>query len=367
MESASLLQLAWFALIAVLWIGYFILDGFDLGVGTLIPVIGTDDLRRRVMINAIGPVWDGNEVWLLVAGGATFAAFPLWYATMFSGYYLALFLLLLALILRGVAFEYRGKKDSTRWRRNWDWAIFLGSAIPALLFGVAFGNIVSGSQIQPTAGAAGFTDAGAINYTGTPLISLLGPFPLVLGAMTLLVFTTHGAIFLSLKTSGEVREAARAVARRLGPVAAVVAVAALLWAQAFSDRIAVTLAMVLAAALAWIGALILVARGRDGWAFTLSSATIMLAVGALFVGLFPRVMPSSIDPAFDLTIMNASSQPYTLTVMTVVAAVMTPLVLAYQGWTYWVFRKRLSTAMIPAQPVAGRADDRHAATARPTP
>jgi len=364
MESATLLQTVWFSLIAVLWIGYFILDGFDLGVGTLLPFIGKDELRRRVMINTIGPVWDGNEVWLLVAGGATFAAFPLWYATLFSGYYLALFLLLVALILRGVAFEYRGKRDSGRWRRNWDWAIFAGSSIPALLFGVAFGNIVSGSQIEPTLNGSGFTDAGAINYTGTPLISLLGPFPLVLGAMTLLVFTTHGAIFLSLKTYGEVREASRLVALRLGPIAALIAVAALLWAQAFSGRLVVTLPMVIAGAIAWIGALLMVWRGRDGWAFILSSATILLAVAALFIGIFPNVMPSSIDASYSLTVMNASSQPYTLTVMTVVAAVMTPIVLMYQGWTFWVFRKRLSTSMIPSQPVAGRSDDRFSAATR---
>ena len=363
MESATLLQTVWYALIAVLWIGYFVLDGFDLGVGTLLPFIGKDDLRRRVMINTIGPVWDGNEVWLLVAGGATFAAFPLWYATMFSGYYLALFVLLLALILRGVAFEYRGKKDSERWRRNWDWAIFVGSALPALLFGVAFGNIISGSQIQPTENGSGFTDAGAINYTGTPLLSLLGPFPLLLGVMTLSVFAAHGAIFLSLKTYGEVREAARKVAVRLGLVAAVVAVAALLWSQAFSGRVMVTLPLVLIGAVAWLAALLMVTKGRDGWAFILSSATIVLAVTALFVGMFPNVLPSSIDPAYSLTVMNASSQPYTLTVMTIVAVIMTPIVLIYQGWTYWVFRKRISTSMIPPQPVAGRSDDRFAATA----
>jgi len=367
MESATLLHTIWFALIAILWIGYFVLDGFDLGVGTLIRFIGTDDLRRRVMINTIGPVWDGNEVWLLVAGGATFAAFPLWYATMFSGYYLALFVLLLALILRGVAFEYRGKKDSARWRSNWDWAIFTGSVLPAVLFGVAFGNIVSGSQIQPTESGSGFVGAGALNYTGTPLLSLLGPFPLLLGAMTLLVFTTHGAIFLMLKTSGEVRQAARRVAQRLGLVAAMVSVAALLWAQAFSGRVAVTLPIVLVAATTWVISWLMVVRGRDGWAFTLSSVTIALSVAALFIGLFPRVMPSSIDTAYDLTVMNASSSPYTLTVMTVVAVVMTPIVLAYQGWTYWVFRKRLSTSIIPAPSVTGRADDRFAGSAEPAP
>ncbi len=351
----------WYILIAVLWIGYFILDGFDLGVGMLLPVIGTDDLRRRVMINTIGPVWDGNEVWLLVAGGATFAAFPLWYATMFSGFYLALFLVLIALILRGVAFEYRGKHDTARWRANWDRAIVVGSVLPALLFGVAFGNIVGGSRIAPLEGAANPADAGSFNYVGS-FFDLLNPFSLVLGLMTLTVFATHGAIFLTLKTSGEVREASRTVALRIGLVAAVFAVAALLWSQAFSGRVAITLPLALIAAVLWLGALWLVLKGKDGWAFVLSSGTILVAVASLFIGLFPDVMPSSIDDAYNLTVYNASSQSYTLMVMTIVAAIMTPIVLVYQAWTYWVFRKRLSTSMIPPQPVLGRADDRFAQT-----
>ena len=350
----------WFILIAVLWIGYFILDGFDLGVGVLLPVIGRDDLRRRVMINTIGPVWDGNEVWLLVAGGATFAAFPLWYATMFSGFYLAFFVLLLALIMRGVAFEYRGKKDSESWRARWDIAIFFGSAIPALLFGVAFGNVVGGTPIEPIAGGNP-ADAGSFNYVGN-FFDLLNPFSLALGVMTLLVFTTHGAIFLALKTSGEVREAARGVALKVGLLAAVSAVVALLWAQAFSGRVAVTLPMVLVAAVLFLGALFVTYKHRDGWAFLLTSGTILLAVAALFVGLYPNVMISNIDSAYNLTIYNASSQEYTLTVMTWVAVIMTPIVLIYQGWTYWIFRKRISTSMIPPQPVAGRSDDRFAAS-----
>jgi cytochrome d ubiquinol oxidase subunit II len=350
----------WFILIAVLWIGYFILDGFDLGVGILLPVIGRDDLRRRVMINTIGPVWDGNEVWLLVAGGATFAAFPLWYATMFSGFYLAFFVLLLALIMRGVAFEYRGKKDSASWRARWDMAIFAGSAIPALLFGVAFGNVVGGTAIEPLAGTDA-ANAGNFNYVGN-FFDLLNPFSIALGLMTLLVFTTHGAIFLALKTTGEVREASRSVALKVGVVAALVAVVALLWAQAFSGRVAVTLPMVLAAAVLFLSALFMTFKHRDGWAFLLTSGTILLAVASLFVGLFPNVMISTVDPAFNLTIYNASSQEYTLTVMTWVAVIMTPIVLVYQGWTYWIFRKRISTSMIPPQPAAGRSDDRFAAT-----
>lgn len=350
----------WFILIAVLWIGYFVLDGFDLGVGVLMPFIGKDDLRRRVMVNTIGPVWDGNEVWLLVAGGATFAAFPLWYATMFSGYYLALFVLLLALIMRGVAFEYRGKRDSQAWRDRWDWAIFVGSAVPALLFGVAFGNVVGGSPIAPLDGTTA-ENAGNLNYVGN-FFDLLNPYALLMGVMTLTVFTTHGAIFLMLKTRGEVREAARTAALRVGLVAAVAAVASLLWTQVYSERVAITLPMALVAAVLWLSALWMVLKGRDGWAFLLSAGTILFAVASLFVGLFPNVMLSSIDPAYNLTIYNASSQEYTLTIMTWVAVIMTPIVLAYQGWTYWVFRKRISTSMIPPQPAAGRADDRFAST-----
>jgi len=353
----------WFALIAILWIGYFILDGFDLGVGILLPVIGKDDLRRRVMINTIGPVWDGNEVWLLVAGGATFAAFPLWYATMFSGYYLALFVILLALILRGVAFEYRGKRDSETWRKRWDIAIFIGSFLPALLFGVAFGNITGGSKIAPIGETAGIdfaTNGGPLNYVGT-FFDLLNPYALVLGLMTLFVFTTHGAIFLALKTSGEVREAARSAALKFGLVAAVFAVVGLLWAQAFSGRVAITLPLVLLAAVAWLLGLFMTMKGRDGWAFIFSAVTITLAVAALFIGMFPNVMPSSLDAAYNLTVYNASSQTYTLTVMTIVAVIMTPIVLIYQGWTFWVFRKRISTSMIPPQSAPGRSDDRFAA------
>ena len=353
----------WFILIAVLWIGYFVLDGFDLGVGMLLPVIGKDDLRRRVMINSIATVWDGNEVWLLVAGGATFAAFPLWYATMFSGYYLALFLVLVGLILRGVAFEYRGKRDSVTWRKRWDMAIVVGSTLPALLFGVAFGNVVSGSQIEPLAGTPAGTDfavdGGALNYTGN-LFNLLNPFSLLMGLMTLTVFMAHGAIYLRLKTYGEVRDAAKGVAIKVGLVAAVIAVASLLWYQAYSERVAFTLPLALLAAVAWLAALGMVLKGRDGWAFIFSSTTILLAVTTLFVGLFPNVMVSSVDPLFNLTVDNAASQQYTLTVMTIVAVIMTPIVLIYQGWTFWVFRKRISTSMIPPQPESGRADDRFA-------
>jgi len=357
------LQTVWFILVAVLWIGYFVLDGFDLGVGMLLPILGKDDLRRRVMINSIATVWDGNEVWLLVAGGATFAAFPLWYATMFSGFYLALFLVLVGLILRGIGLEYRGKRDSDKWRNRMDWMTTVGSVLPALLFGVAFGNVISGTPIEPLAGTPETTDFAvngmSLNFTGN-LFTLLNPFSLLVGLMTLTVFMAHGAIYLALKTSGEIREAARSFALKIGLVAAVIAVAALLWAQVYSGRIAVTLPLALIAAVLWLGALFMTMKGRDGWAFLLSTGTIAFAVTEMFVGLFPNVMVSSTDSMYNLTVYNSSSQSYTLTVMTIVAVVMTPIVLIYQGWTFWVFRKRISTSMIPPQPVAGRSDDRFA-------
>src|SRR6476620_8471429 len=207
----------WFLLIAVLWCGYFLLEGFDFGVGILLPVLGRDDTERRVLINTIGPVWDGNEVWLLVAGGATFAAFPEWYATLFSGFYLPLLIILLALIVRGVAFEYRHKRDEPSWRHRWDAAIFVGSVVPALLWGVAFANIVRGVDINADK-----------EYVGS-FFDLLNPYALVGGLTTLTLFLTHGAMFVALKTDGDIRHRARALSVRVGVVAAVVAVVFLVW------------------------------------------------------------------------------------------------------------------------------------------
>ena len=339
------LVVIWFALVAVLWIGYFVLDGFDLGAGILLRTIGKNDTDRRVIINTLGPVWDGNEVWLLTAGGATFAAFPLWYATMFSGYYLALFLVLFGLIIRGVSFEYRGKGYSEKWRNNFDWMIVIGSALPALLVGVAFGNVTGGSPIEPLPGMDP-ADPGSLNFTGN-LFSLLNPYSLVMGIMLLTVLMTHGAIYIALKTDGPIREVARRTATKVGIVAAVFAVASLLWAQVHSGNVAITLPIVLLAAVAWLAALGMNLKGREGIAFTLSSVTILLAVTALFVGLWPNVMVSSTDAAYNLTAAGAASKNYTLTVMTIVAVIFTPIVLIYQGWTYWVFRKRITAKMMP--------------------
>jgi cytochrome d ubiquinol oxidase subunit II len=331
------LTTVWFILIAVLWIGYFVLEGFDFGVGVLLPVLGRSERERRVMINTIGPVWDGNEVWLLVAGGATFAAFPEWYATLFSGFYLALFVILVALIARGVAFEYRGKRPGSPWKAWWDRAIFLGSIVPALLWGVAFANIVRGVPIEEV--------GGNLEYVGT-FFDLLSPYTLLGGLVTLSLFTTHGAIFIALKTDGEIRTRARVVAERVGLVSAVLAVAFLVWTYVINPELAFAVLSVLAA-LCLVGALLANRMGREGWAFLGTALTLALAVAALFSNLYPNVMPSSIDPAFNLTIENASSTPYTLMIMTWVAVIMTPIVLLYQGWTYWVFRRRLTVDDIP--------------------
>jgi cytochrome d ubiquinol oxidase subunit II len=325
----------WFILIAVLWIGYFTLEGFDFGVGMLLPVLSKNETERRLMLNTVGPVWDGNEVWLLVAGGATFAAFPEWYATLFSGFYLPLLLILLALIVRNLAFEYRGKRDDPIWRSRWDLAIVVGSTVPAILWGVAFANIVAGVPINADK-----------EFTGS-LFTLLNPFGLLGGVTTALLFLTHGAVFIALKTDGDIRHRARALALKLGLAAAVVAVVFLVWTQVQTGNVGSAVLFILAAVLL-LGALLMAVRGREGWAFAATFATLALAVAGLFWALFPDVMPSSTDVAYSLTTTNASSTHYTLTVMTVVAVIFTPIVLLYQGWTYWVFRKRLTVEHIPA-------------------
>ncbi len=327
------LEVFWFALIAILWIGYFVLEGFDFGVGTLLPFLAKDDTDKRVIINTIGPVWDGNEVWLLTAGGATFAAFPAWYATLFSGFYLALFLILVTLIIRGVAFEYRGKHDSERWHAWWDRAIFVGSAVPALLWGVAFANILHGVPIN----AHG-------DYTGT-FLTLLNPYALLGGLTTLALFTLHGAVYLSLKTRDEMRERAHAAARRLSLVAVALVVAFLAWTylSAVSDhaRGAVPGVIAVAALALVVVAAFLVRARREGLAFTATALAIACLTIALFRDLYPRVLVSSTAKAFDLTIWSTSSTHYTLVVMSIVALALTPVVLLYQGWTYYVFRHRV--------------------------
>jgi cytochrome d ubiquinol oxidase subunit II len=323
----------WFVLIAFLWTGYFFLEGFDFGVGVLTRLLARDRAEKRVLINTIGPVWDGNEVWLLTAGGATFAAFPEWYATLFSGFYLPLLVILVCLIIRGVAFEYRVKRPEERWQRNWETAIFWTSLIPAFLWGVAFGNIVGGVKIDRD-----------MEYVGS-LWDLLNPYTLLGGLVTLTLFTFHGTVFTALKTVGEIRERARKLALRVGLVTAVLALAFLVWTQADNGDGKSLVALVVAVA-ALVVALMANQAGREGWSFALSGVTIVAAVAMLFLTLFPNVMPSTLDADWSLTVTNASSSPYTLKIMTWLAAVATPLVLLYQGWTYWVFRKRIGTQHI---------------------
>jgi cytochrome bd ubiquinol oxidase subunit II len=333
----------WFVLIAILWSGYFVLEGFDFGVGILLPFLGRDDTERRVLVNTIGPVWDGNEVWLLTAGGATFAAFPLWYASLFSGFYLALLLILVALIVRGVCFEFRSKVDSPRWRGNWDRAIFAGSALPALLWGVAFANIVRGVPLN-----------AQHVYTGN-LLTLLNWYGLLGGLVTLSLFTLHGAIFLGLRTTGELRQRARRAATGTALAAIPLAAIFLTVTQISHGKPATDVTAALAA-VALVGGTAAALRGREAWAFAGTALTLVLAVATLFGDLWPNVLPSSTSAAYSLTVNNASSAHYTLVVMSWVALIFTPVVLAYQGWTYWVFRARLSRSDIVSgqtPPVAG--------------
>jgi cytochrome d ubiquinol oxidase subunit II len=328
------LQTLWFILIAVLYTGYFVLEGFDLGVGILFPFLGKDNTRRRMMINAIGPHWDGNEVWLLTAGGATFAAFPQWYATLFSGFYLPLFLMLVALILRGVAFEFRGKLADLRWQKAWDWCIFLGSAIPGLLWGVAFSNFVRGVAV----------DANMNYYSG--FFELLNPYALVGGVLSLCGFALHGALFLSIKTAAPLSEEARQIAWKawIPTVAAVVIY--MIFSYFETDvvkRLGVNPGVVpVFSLLTLLTAGWLIRIKREGWAFILMAVSILLAVATAFTILYPRVLVSSLNPAWSLTIYNTSSSPYTLQVMSIVALVFVPIVLAYTAWAYWVFRKRVT-------------------------
>lgn len=332
------LNYLWFGIVGFLFIGYFILDGFDFGVGMSLPFVTRNDQERRVVINTIGPIWDLNETWVIVGGASLFAAFPMWYATLFSGFYLALLLILASLILRGVSFEYRHKGHGAKWTGLFDTFIMIGSVVPALLWGVAFANIIQGVPI----------DADG-NFTGN-LLTLLNPYGLLGGVVTLALFFMHGLIYLALKTTGEIRERARSLATIVGLVAVPVGGGWLLWTvlQHFTvAHVGFIIAFAGLTALALVAAIIMVRLGRDGSAFIAMALTIAFAVLTILSALFPNVMPSSTDPAYSLTIENASSSPYTLTVMTWVAAFAMPLVLAYQGWTFWVFRKRVTREMIP--------------------
>lgn len=326
------LAVLWFALIAVLFIGFFFLEGFDFGVGILLLILGKKDSERRVIINTIGPFWDGNEVWLITAGGAIFAAFPNWYATMFSGFYLALLVILAALILRGVAFEFRSKQESDSWRRNWDLSIFVSSLILAILWGVALANLLKGVPID-----------GTMNYVGG-FFDLLSIYTLLAGVTTLLIFMFHGAVFLSLKADRVIEERAVKISKPLG-IGALISSALLILLTYLETDLFKNMAAVAAAFIAIIFlalSLLFMAKGKAKTAMFTNGLSIALGVASLFLGLFPRVMVSSIDAKFSLTISKAASSPNTLSLMTKVALIFVPIVLAYQIWSYWIFRKRVT-------------------------
>ena len=334
------LQITWFVLVAVLFFGYFVLEGFDFGVGILAPFVSRHDnpevqeKKRRVVLNTVGPHWDGNEVWLLTGGGALFASFPQWYATLFSGFYLALFLILLALIWRNVSIEFRGKIESKGWHKAWDIGFFVGSLLPALLWGVAFANIVEGVEID--------ADKNVL----TSLWGLLNRYGILGGLATLLLFTLHGGVFLALRTEGIVRESALKAVRYVAIPTIIVVAAFGLWTQLAHGK-GWTWAALAIAAVALIVAVVLAWRGQEAVSFGLMCLTIAGVVLLLFGSLYPYLMPSTLEGGFSLSIYNASSSHYTLKVMTIAAGIMTPIVIAYQAWTFWVFRKRLTTALIP--------------------
>jgi cytochrome d ubiquinol oxidase subunit II len=327
------LNTIWFMLVTVLFIGFFFLEGFDYGVGILLPFLGRDDAERRMIINAIGPVWDGNEVWMVTAGGALFASFPNVYATLFSGFYLALVLMLVSLILRGVSFEFRGKRSGKSWRSLWDWAIFTGSFLPALLWGVAVANLMRGFAIGQD-----------MNYYGG-LLPLLNPFALLGGVVFVALFTMHGANFLVRKVSNETAGRAKKVAFSAWIAATVLTVAFVAWTFFSTDILTKPgingLIPAILAALALLLTGWLIRSGKSGWAFITGSLTIIFATLMVFAGLYPRILIPTLEPSWSLTIINAASSPYTLKVMTIVAAIFVPVVLIYQGWTYWIFRKRV--------------------------
>ncbi len=326
------LTVVWFILITVLFAGFFLLEGFDYGVGMLLPFLGKDDIERRMIINTIGPVWDGNEVWMITAGGALFAAFPHVYATMFSSFYLALFLMLLALIGRGVAFEFRSKDESPVWRNTWDWLIFFGSVVPAFLWGVAVTNLLQGIMINEK-----------MIYVGS-FFDLLSPYTILGGLTFVFVFLFHGAMFLTLKTEAYLVLRSRNVALKCGALAILLFVACMMMTYTNTDlfsSIAAGSILTIAAVVFVIG-YGLAWMKKYGLGFTCGALAIICTTVAFFVGLFPRLMVSSLNPDWSLTIYNAASTQYTLSIMTIAAIVFVPIVLVYQAWTYWVFRKRVT-------------------------
>ncbi len=331
------LHTLWFIVLAILWVGFFVLEGFDFGVGMLHAVVGRTDAERRVAINTIGPWWDGNEVWLIVAGAGTFAAFPGWYATMFSALYLALLLVLAALIARGVAFEFKGKSEDPRWRATWTWCMTLGSLLIPLLIGVGLGDLLVGLPID-----------SAHNYTGD-FLDLLTPYGLWTGLTLLSLCLLHGATFLKLRTTDELRERARAEARLLGWVTSALVVGFVIWTLAVAGSTVVPGPVQVLAVIAVVFAARLASTDSDGWAFTASAVAIAATVGSIFIELYPAVMVSSTSAAYNLSVNNSASGHYALVVMTVVTVLCLPMVLAYQGWSFYVFHGRVRAPAAPAE------------------
>jgi cytochrome d ubiquinol oxidase subunit II len=335
------LHTIWFVIVAVFWVGFFVLEGFDFGVGMLHTIVGRSDIERRVALTTIGPFWDGNEVWLVVAGAATFAAFPGWYATMFSALYLALLLVLAALMARGVAFEYRGKSDDARWQSAWRWCTTIGSLLVPLLIGVGLGDLLGGLPINQNH-----------DFTGN-FFSLLKPYGLWTGLTLVGLCLLHGSTFLKLKTTDVVRERARGAARPLGWAAIALVIGHVIWTRSVAGgadvpdpvQILSVIAVIFAARLA-------VSENQDGWAFTASAIAIASTVGSIFINLYPNVMISSTNAAYNLTVNNSASGSYALKVMTIVAVIFFPVVLLYQGWSFHVFRARVKTPPEKAEPPA---------------
>jgi len=323
------LHTIWFVIIAIFWVGFFVLEGFDFGVGVLHTIVGKTEIERRVALNTIGPWWDGNEVWLVVAGAGMFAAFPTWYATMFSALYLALLIVLLALMVRGVAMEFKGKSDGQRWRRTWMWCTTLGSLLIPLLLGVGLGDLLNGLPIN-----------SSHDFTGN-FFDLLTPYGLWTGVTLLSLCLLHGSTFLKLRTTDEVRERARAAARPLGWVAIALVVGWVIWTRTVAGGPDVPQPCEVLSVIAVIFGARLAATDHDGWAFSASAIAIAATVGSIFIDLYPNVMVSSTNAAYNLTVNNAASGSYALKVMTVAAVIFFPLVLIYQGWSFHVFRARV--------------------------
>jgi cytochrome bd ubiquinol oxidase subunit II len=340
------LHTIWFVLIAIFWIVFLVLEGFDFGVGMLHTIVGRTDTERRVAMNTIGPWWDGNEVWLVIAGASMFAAFPGWYATMFSALYLALLIVLAALMARGVAIEFKGKGEGERWRRSWTWCITLGSLLIPLLLGVGLGDLLTGLPIN-----------SSHEFTGN-FFDLLTGYGLWTGVTLVALCLLHGATFLKLRTTDVVRERARALARPLGWAAIALVVGWVIWTRKAAGGADVPQPVEILAVIAVIFVARLASTDHDGAAFAASAVAIAATVGSIFIDLYPNVMVSSTSTAYNLTVNNAASGHYALTVMTVVAVIFFPLVLVYQGWSFHVFRGRIAApaqADPPAAPPAAQA------------